>query len=61
MSGLKVLFSEMDLAEIRLIRKVIIKQRGAAVFRKFRPPPILWEPLSMRALPCFSIYNCTTI
>jgi hypothetical protein len=28
---LKVLSSEMDLAEIRLIRKVVIKERGAAV------------------------------
>ncbi len=30
--SLKVLFSEMDPAEIRLIRKVVIKERGAAVF-----------------------------
>ncbi len=28
----KVLSSEMDLADIRLIRKVVIKERGAAVF-----------------------------
>jgi hypothetical protein len=29
---LKVLSSEMDPAEIRLIRKVVIKERGAVVF-----------------------------
>ncbi len=37
---LKVLSSEMDPAEIRLIRKVVIKERGAAVFleKSARPP-----------------------
>jgi len=60
---LKVLPSEMDKAEIRLLRKVVIKERGAEVFWKNPPAP---HPLrafyeSMRVLPCFSIYNCTTI
>jgi hypothetical protein len=31
-SALKVLSSEMDLAEIRLIRSVFIKERGTMVF-----------------------------
>jgi hypothetical protein len=35
----KVLSSEMDLAEIRLILKVVIKERGAEVFRKNPPIP----------------------
>ncbi len=36
---LKELSSEMDLAKIRLIRKVLIKERGAVVFWKNPPVP----------------------
>jgi hypothetical protein len=38
---LKVLSSEMDLAKSGFIRKVLIKGRGAEIFRKFCQPPIL--------------------
>ncbi len=41
-----------DPAEIRLIRKVVIKERSAEVFRKYLPvppSPILWEPLKVWA------------
>jgi hypothetical protein len=39
---LKVLSSEMDPAEIRFIRWIVIKERGAEVFlEKIRPSPIL--------------------
>jgi hypothetical protein len=41
----------MDLAEIRFIRKAFMKERGAQVFRKIRPPPILWEPIKDSAPP----------
>ncbi len=34
----------MNLAEIRVIRKVVIKEWGAEVFWKIGPSPILWEP-----------------
>ncbi len=34
---IKVLSSEMDPAEIRLIRQVVIKERGTEVFRKNLP------------------------
>jgi hypothetical protein len=43
--SLKVLSSEMDLAEIRFVRKSFIKERGSEVFRKIRPSPILCETL----------------
>jgi hypothetical protein len=33
--------SEMDPVEIRLIRKVVINQRGVKFFKQIRPPPIL--------------------
>ncbi len=36
---LKVLSSEMDQAKSGLILKVFIKERGAEIFSKFRPPP----------------------
>ncbi len=39
--ALQVLSSEMDLAESRLIRQVVIKERGAEVFRISCPSPIL--------------------
>jgi hypothetical protein len=39
--GLKVLFTEMDPAEIKFIRKAFIKERSAEVFRKIRPSLIL--------------------
>jgi hypothetical protein len=42
---LKVLSSEMDTAEIRLIRKVVIKERGAAFFKKNPPAPHLLRAL----------------
>jgi hypothetical protein len=38
---LKVLSTEIGPAEIRFIRKVFIKERGAEVFKKIRPSPIL--------------------
>ncbi len=41
---LKVLPSEMDPAEIRLIRYEFIKEKGTEVFGKIWPSPILWEP-----------------
>ncbi len=41
---LKVLYREMDRAEVRFIRKVFIKERSAEIFRKIRPSPILWDP-----------------
>jgi hypothetical protein len=40
-ASLKVLSSDMESAEIRFIRKAFIKERGAKVFRKIRPSPIL--------------------
>jgi hypothetical protein len=40
-SDLKVLSSEMDPAESRLIRQVFTKERGTEVFRKIRLSPIL--------------------
>ncbi len=33
----------MDPAEIRFFWLVFIKERGADIFRKIRPSPILWE------------------
>jgi hypothetical protein len=33
-SALKILFSEMDLAKNRLIRKVLIKGRGVEIFTR---------------------------
>jgi len=47
MKGPKELSSEMDPAEISLIRKVFIKERGAEDFRKIRSPPILFEPFKV--------------
>jgi hypothetical protein len=38
--NIKVMSNEMGPAEIRLIRKVFIKERGTEVFRKIRPSPI---------------------
>jgi hypothetical protein len=38
---IKVLSSEMDQAEIRLIRQVVIKERGAEFLEEIRPSPIL--------------------
>ncbi len=56
---LKVLFREMDLVEIRLIRKGFIKDRS---FRKIRPSPILWELFkstspSGKAVGYFSLFG----
>jgi hypothetical protein len=39
--ALKVLSSEMDPAEIRFIRYIFIKERGAEIFRKIRTSHIL--------------------
>jgi hypothetical protein len=36
-----LLSNEMDPAEIKFIGKVFIKERGAKVFKKILPPPIL--------------------
>ncbi len=46
-SDLKVVSSEMDLAEIRLIQLVIIKESVAKGFKKNPPAPIIWEPLKV--------------
>ncbi len=47
--SLKVLSSEMDLAESGLIWWIFIKERGAEIFSKFRTPPMLWEPVKVTA------------
>jgi hypothetical protein len=58
---LKVLSKEMDLAKKGLIRKVLIKERGADIFRKFCTPPILWEPFKvLESLLVFFIGNLDT-
>jgi hypothetical protein len=44
-SDLKVLSSEMDPAESRLIRQVFMKERGTE--EKIRQSPILWEPFTV--------------
>jgi hypothetical protein len=41
---LKVLSSEMDLAETRFNRKAFMRERGEEVFRKICPSPILLVP-----------------
>jgi hypothetical protein len=46
----------MDPVEIRLIRKVFIKGRGAEVVRKIRPSPILREPFKDSA-PSRSVFG----
>jgi hypothetical protein len=48
-SDLKVLSSEMDPAESRLIRQVFTKERGTEVFIKIRLFPILREPFTVTA------------
>jgi hypothetical protein len=40
---LKVLSSKMDLAETRFNQKAFIRERGAEVFRKICPSPILYS------------------
>ena len=59
----KVLPSEMDPAEIRLLRQVIIKGRGAEGFQKNPPAP--HPPRALQSIiltpPCFLISNYTTI
>ncbi len=53
--------SEMAPAEIRLIRQVVIKERGAEFFleKSTRPPPpqSSESPLNIRAPTCFLIAN----
>ncbi len=49
-SALKVLSSEMDLAEIRLIRSVFIKERGTMVFQK--------NSFFKAQIGAFTIVNC---
>jgi hypothetical protein len=61
MLTLKALYSEMDLAKSGLIRKVLIKGRGAEVFSKFRPPHPVRALESVRALPCFFIGNLNIV
>jgi hypothetical protein len=52
----------MDPAEIRLIREVFIKERGAEGFYKNLPAPHPLRALQIiRAPPCFLIANYTTI
>ncbi len=46
---LKVLSNEMDPAQIRFIRLVVIKEWGAEIFRKIRLSPMLWEPFKVTA------------
>jgi hypothetical protein len=60
---LKVLSSEMDPAEIRLIRyRSSLKREAQKVFRKIRPPPHPPRALqSIRVPPYFLIANYTTI
>ncbi len=41
----------MNPAEIRFIRKVFTKEKGAKVFRKIRPSPFLWESFKATAPP----------
>ncbi len=48
-TSLEVLSSYMDPAEIKFIRKDVIKERGAEVFRKIRPSFILWKPFKATA------------
>jgi len=58
-----LLSNEMDPAEIKFIGKVFIKERGAKVFKKILPPPILWEPFEATAPPRSTVgyleTNCT--
>jgi hypothetical protein len=61
-NNLKVLSSKMDPAEIRLIREVFIKERGAEGFYKNLPAPYPLRALqSIRAPPCFLNDNYTTL
>jgi hypothetical protein len=46
---LKVLSSEMDPAESRLIRQIFIKGSIAEAFKKIRPSPNEWELFNARA------------
>ncbi len=55
-----ILSSEMELADIKFIQKAFFKERGAEVFRKIWPTPILWEPLKDSALPCTAVGNSET-
>ncbi len=43
-----VLSSEMDPAEIRLIRKPFLKERSAEVFSKIRCPPSCESPFKLQ-------------
>ncbi len=51
---LKVQSSEMDPAEIRFIRKALIKGRG---FKKIRPSSIPWASFKESATPCTAVGN----
>ncbi len=46
-NNLKVLSSEMDPAEIRLIDRSSLNREARKVFRKIRPPHILREPFKV--------------
>ncbi len=54
---LKILSSEMDQAESRLIRRPFLKETSRRVFRKIRPSPIEWEPFKVWELSYFSFAN----
>jgi hypothetical protein len=58
---LKVLSNEIDPAEIRFIRKIFIKERGAEVFRKICPSAILREPFKATATPRTAVGYFETI
>ncbi len=51
---LKVLSSEMDLAKSWIIRKVLIKGRGAEISGNFAPSSSLWQPFEFLA-PCRTV------
>ncbi len=58
---LKVLFSEMDLAESRFTRYAIIKGWGGEVSEKAARSPSCESPLKFRAPPCFLVGCLETI
>ncbi len=51
MTVLKILSSQMDLAKSGLIRKVLIKGRGAEIFSKIPPSPIPSSCESLLKIP----------
>ncbi len=57
----KELSSETDPGEIRFIQKVFRKEKGAEVFRKLRPSPILWEHFKAPPCSCSTAPPCTAV